>query len=85
VHSEVIDYAVTCTMESLTPLCKYDTAVTFDVILKNIQRPIVLHYTYNFPTHKMGVNLRWFFCHSGVIDYAVTKIGDYTVNFLGEY
>jgi hypothetical protein len=28
--------AVTCTVESSTPLCKYDTAVTFDIIFARI-------------------------------------------------
>jgi hypothetical protein len=35
-HSGVNDSAVTFTAESLTPLCKYDTAVTFDVIFARL-------------------------------------------------
>jgi hypothetical protein len=50
-HSGVIDSAVItksifsantnpCTAESLTPLCKYDTAVTFDVIFARLWLPL---------------------------------------------
>jgi hypothetical protein len=62
--------------ESLTPLCKYDTAVTFDVIFARLWLPLKgisiektyisqLSYTVptydNFHTQKMGVNQRSFF------------------------
>jgi hypothetical protein len=39
-HSGVIDAAVTCTTESLTPLCKYDSAVTFDIIFARLWLPL---------------------------------------------
>jgi hypothetical protein len=35
-HSGVIDTSVHVTAESLTPLCKYDTAVTFDIIFARL-------------------------------------------------
>jgi hypothetical protein len=57
VHSGVIDSDVTC-----TPLCKYDTAVAFDIIFARLWLPlkgISIEKTYidhNFHTQKMGVN-----------------------------
>jgi hypothetical protein len=39
-HSGVIDTAVICTAESWTPLCKYDTAVTFDIIFARLWLPL---------------------------------------------
>jgi hypothetical protein len=39
-HSGVIDSAVMYTAESLTPLCKYDTTVTFDIIFARIWLPL---------------------------------------------
>jgi hypothetical protein len=43
---------------------------------KNIQRQIVLHYTYNFHTQKYGVF---------VTAVSMTKIGDFIVDFLLEF
>jgi hypothetical protein len=81
---------------SKTPLSKYETAVTLDLIFqslllplkgifieKNIHRQTVLHYFYNFHTKNMGLT-RDSFCHSGGNDTAVTKIGDFVVDFLRE-
>jgi hypothetical protein len=39
-HRGVIDAAVTCTAVSLTPLCKYDTAVTLDLIFERLWLPL---------------------------------------------
>jgi hypothetical protein len=38
--SWVIESTVTCTAESLTALCKYDTAVTFNIIFSRIWLPL---------------------------------------------
>jgi hypothetical protein len=68
--SGVIDSAVMCTAESLTPLCKYDTAVTFDIIFARLWLPLKgisieetyiyqLSFTITF-THKNGNNKRSF-------------------------
>jgi hypothetical protein len=39
-HSGVIDTAVTCKAVSMTPLCKYDTAVTLDLIFEWLWLPL---------------------------------------------
>jgi hypothetical protein len=87
----------TFTTESLTPLCKYDTPVTFDVIFARLWLPLkgisiektyIGQLSYTIPitfTHKKWGLTRGRFFHSGDIDSAVTKIGDYNVDFLGEY
>jgi hypothetical protein len=38
-----------------------------------------------FLREKKTIKKEIVFCYSGVIDFAVTKIGDYKVDFLGEY
>jgi hypothetical protein len=75
-----------------------DTAVTLDLIFewlwlplkrmsieKNMHRQIVLRYTYNFDTQKIWGLIRDCFCPKGVIDTAVTKIGDFIVDFLHDF
>jgi hypothetical protein len=58
-HSGVIDTAVTCTAESLTPLYKYDTAVTLDLFFEWLWLPIeknIGKFTYTISitfTHKI--------------------------------
>jgi hypothetical protein len=42
-------------------LCEALATFKGNIYRKNIHRPIVLHYTYNFHTQKMGVNWRSFF------------------------
>jgi hypothetical protein len=96
-HSGVIDTAMTCTAVSMTPLCKYDTAVTFDVLFARLWLPLkgisiektyIGQLSYTIPitfTHKKWGLTRDRFCHSGVIDTAVTKIGEYKVDLLREY
>jgi hypothetical protein len=44
---------------------------------------IVLHYIYNFHTQNVGVT-RIVFGHSGVIDTAVTKVGNFLVDLVEE-
>jgi hypothetical protein len=39
-HSGVINTAVICTVVSITPLCKYDTAVTLDLIFDSLCLPL---------------------------------------------
>jgi hypothetical protein len=86
VHWHRCDNAVTCSAVSMTPLCKYDTAVTLDLIFERLWLPVKgisikktylgkLPYTIslNF-THKYENLLRSVFCYSVIIDTAVTKI-----------
>jgi hypothetical protein len=78
-HSGVIDTAVQIWHRGdfWHHLCEA-LAIKRNIYRKNIYRQIVLHFTYNFHTQKMGVNWRKFFCYSRVIDTAVTNIGDYS-------
>jgi hypothetical protein len=87
-HSGVIDTAVKCTAESLTPLCKYDSAVTFDIIFArlwltfkgiSIEKTYIGKLSYTIPitfSHQKWGLTRDFFCHSGVIDYIVDFLGE---------
>jgi hypothetical protein len=59
-HSKVIDSAVICTAESLTPLCKYDTTVTFYIIFARlwlllkgifIEKTNIGQLSYTIPVH----------------------------------
>jgi hypothetical protein len=74
-----------------------DTPVTLDLIFerlwvplkgtsikKNIAKQIVLFFIYNFHTKIWGLT-KDRFCHSGVIDTAVTKIVNFIVDFLNEF
>jgi hypothetical protein len=83
-HSGVIDTSVKCTAVSMTPLCKYDTAVTLDLIFEWVRLHLkgiyiektaidILTYTISITTLCL------------VIDSAVTKIGDFIVYFLHEF
>jgi hypothetical protein len=96
-HSGVIDTAVTCKAVSMTPLCKYDTAVTLDLIFewrwlplkgKSIEKTHISKLTYTIYitlTQKIwGLN-KDRLCHSCLIDTTVTKIGDFIVDFLREF
>jgi hypothetical protein len=93
-HSGVIDSTVICTAESLNPLCKNDTAVTLALIFNWLWLPlkgISIEKTYigklscTIPitlTQKIwGLTRDRLFCHSGFIGTAVTKIGDFIVDF----
>jgi hypothetical protein len=75
---------------------QYDTAVTLDLIfewfwlpLKGISIEINIHkqiYTISITfTQKIWGFTKDRFCHSGVIDTAVTKIVDFIVDFLREF
>jgi hypothetical protein len=99
-HSGVNDTAGTCAAVSLTPVwhaqryqwhrCDFglhipETLATFkgNIYRKIKHRQIVLHYFYSFHTKIWGLT-RDVFGHSGVIDTAVTKIGEFVVDFLRE-
>jgi hypothetical protein len=96
-HSGVIDTPVTGTAETLTPLCKYDTAVTLDLIFEwlwlplkriSIEKTFKGKFSCTIPItfiQKYGCYLEIVFCHSGVIDIDVTNIGDFIVDFLHEF
>jgi hypothetical protein len=76
-YSRVIDSAVMCTAVSWTPLCKYDTAVTFYIIFARLWLPlkgISIEKTY---IGQLSYTIPITFTHK--------KYGDYKVDFLGEY
>jgi hypothetical protein len=85
----VNDTAVMCTAVSMTPLCKYDTAVTFDLIFDRLLKEISIEKSYKGKffytisitfTHKsMGVY------YGSLLVTAVTEIGDFVLEFLREF
>jgi hypothetical protein len=81
----------------MTPLSKHDTAVTLNLIFDqlwlpferiSIEKTFIGKYSYTIAitfTQKFGDKLGIVFCHSCVIDTAVTKVVDFVVDFLREF
>jgi hypothetical protein len=88
----VLHTAVTCIAVPMTLMCKYDPAVTLDLIFdciwlplkgKSIEKTYIGKLSYNiYNIYIWGLTKENFFYHSGVIDTVVTKIGDFVVDFL---
>jgi hypothetical protein len=76
-----------------TPLCKYDIALTLDLIFEwlwlplkaiSIEKTLIGKLVCTIPitfTQKIWGLTRDRFCHSGVNDTSVTKIGDFLPEF----
>jgi hypothetical protein len=76
----------------MTPLCKYDTAVTLDLIFQRfwlLLKGISIEKTYtgklSYTISKAFTQKIWGLTSDSVIDTTVTKIGDFVVNFLREF